>query len=99
MAYFPTRRSPRQASATPPRTSATIVMPVRKRLRTFVQAKRRSGVEQALFELEELERYVSADHNYSSLSVEMVIHVADLGNNRLKLFLIITRKLKSYDGH
>ena len=96
MAYFPTRRSPRLASATPPRTSATIVTPVRKRLRTFVQAKRRSGAEQALFELEELERYVSADHNYSSLSVEMVI--ADLGNNRLKSFLIITRKLKSYDG-
>ena len=96
MAYFPTRRSPRLASATPPRTSATIVTPVRKRLRTFVQAKRRSGAEQALFELEELERYVSADHNYYSLSVEMVI--ADLGNNRLKSFLIITRKLKSYDG-
>ena len=96
MAHFPTRRSPRLASATPSRTSATIVTPVRKRLRTFVQAKRRSGAEQALFELEELERYVSADHNYSSLSVEMV--KADLGNNRLKSFLIITRKLKSYDG-
>ena len=94
MAYFPTRRSPRLASATPPRTSATIVTPIRKRLRTFVQAKRRSRAEQALFELEELERYVRADHNYSSLSVK-----ADLGNNRLKSFLIITRKLKSYDGH
>ena len=97
MAYFPTRKSPRLASATLPRTSATIVTPVSgKRLRTFVQAKRRSGAEQALFELEELERYVIADHNYYSLSVEMVI--ADLGNNRLKSFLIITRKLKSYDG-
>ena len=96
MTYFPTQRLPRLASATPPRTSATIVTPVRKRLRTFVQAKQRSGTEQALFELEELERYVSADHtNYSSLSVEMV--KADLGNNRLKSFLIITRKLKSYD--
>ena len=98
MAYFPfgstTRRSPRLASATPPRASATIVTPVRKCLRTFVQVKQ-SGAEQALFELEELERYVRADHSYSSLSVEMV--KADLGNNTLKSFLLITRKLKSYD--
>ena len=75
--------------------------PVRKRLKRFVEEKKGKSASQSdikqSFELKKLKYYVTVEEvdTYSSLSVELV--KADVGNNTLKYFLLITRKLKSYD--
>ena len=95
------RRSPRLLTRHSKQPSVTILTHVRNHLKRFVEGKKeksasQSEIEQS-FQLEKLKYYVAVEEvdTYSSLSVELV--KADVGNNTLKYFLLITRKLKSYD--
>ena len=78
------RRSPRLAA----KRSSNILTPVRNTLRSFAFAKKGVAVGD-VFTLEEAEEY-------ASLTAEVA--TADVGNNTLKNFLIVNRKLKLYDA-
>ena len=88
------RRSPRLlAKRCSQRPQHTIDASVRDKLRKFVEQTEETEIEL----LDGLERYLVSQEAtiFSSLSFEPV--KADVGNNILKRFLLITRKLKSFD--
>ena len=95
------QRSPRLLTRHSKQPSVIILTHVRNHLKRFVEGKKEKSVSQSeieqSFQLEKLKYYVAVEEvdTYSSLSVELV--KADVGNNTLKYFLLITRKLKSYD--
>ena len=81
-----------------PRLLSRIKTPVRDRLRMCIQEK----LPNSSFQLTGLQQFINATQEtassssgYSSLSLDLV--KANMGNNIIKPFLIVTRKLKSYD--
>ena len=97
------RRSPRLAARSSANGSSKIVTPVRCMLRSFLLAKESScsiatsgnRTASEMLTLQKLKLFVEESKVHSSLTCETV--TADIGNNKVKSFLIITRKLKRYD--
>ena len=81
------RRSPRIVTIrSKSATTSTITTPVRDSLR-------RLAGNCAI--LDGTRRYIEQEPSYSSLNTQLV--KAEVGGNKLKQFLVVVRKLKSYD--
>lgn len=86
------RRSPRLAT----RNSSRIDTPVRLALRSIVAKKAVvPETSSAFFSLHQLKSFMDEWESYSSLNADVV--TADTGKNKIQTFLMVTRKLKSYD--
>ena len=90
------RRSPRLAT----NDCSRINTPVKHALRSFVAKKASNMVLESqssleIFSLHHLKSYIDECEDYFSLNADVV--TADAGKNRIQNFLIVTRKLKSYD--
>ena len=85
------RRSPRLAA----KCSSNILTPVKNTLRSFALAKE-GVVVGDVFTLDLLKHFIEEAEEYASLTAEVA--TAYVGNNTLKNFLIVNRKLKLYDA-
>ena len=89
------RRSPRIAAKCRGNKSGTVITPVRNTLRSFIIHKEGArGSCQPMPILDCLKQFVE-EEGYSSLMV--VLARADVGGNKVKQFVVISRKLKCYD--